>query len=271
MLLVSLSACRAQVAPGPEPSVNLLGTVLVENQVFGSDYFNLVSAKFWHRLEDDCLRSTVSGCEVTSCSANDLMPADSSNDSVSVGALRLSGFTFIKQDGVTFEQPPYFNASPRPARMWSGGETIVVNAAGYDLPGFTGHTIAPPAFTASVAGCTAQSDCTIERSAPLELHWSPDEVGEVLVSLRLDEYVQQSQGPWPHHLITQVRCHFASTSSGANLEPALLSLFPSSASIAYPTGSVEITRRSKGFAVLDGGSVAIDADWVAVRDSAIFR
>jgi hypothetical protein len=127
---------------------------------------------------ESCTHSTMSGCDIDSCSSG---PGTALPNA---GNMMISGLTGGPYTLMPTSMGAYI-ASPAPAgRIFMDGETVNFSAAGMtgEVPAFTGMLTVPPSITVTMpmlmTGMT-----TIPRSSDLVINWTGGSTGDVTARL----------------------------------------------------------------------------------------
>ncbi|MDP1830294.1 MAG: hypothetical protein Q8L48_43920 [Archangium sp.] len=271
LLLALLCGCMEPTRPGPPPSATI-GSILIVNQV-GPSGSSGNSLRATLGVAEACTRSSVGeGCTLIACGDDEGFDVPSQP----WGELTFTGFTFYGGGGdpmTTTLTLPYRSYSPRPTRMWSGGELIAVTASTAGFSPFRLEVPAPSPFTVSMPACTS-SDCSIEidRSRALQVAWSPAKLGAPVVELSLSRYVA-TDGITGLRLkrIAALQCRYSVDAVGATISPEQLSLMPPAVASMSDIGSIEVRRVGSGHVSVPEGTLSLDAIWSALSQQVAIR
>jgi hypothetical protein len=159
-----------------------------------------------------CPKTTDGACAIEDCPASDAgLPLPTST--ASAGTLQITGGTMpvsLVPSGTSY--PPVQGTS----RLWNGGESIHVTAAGAEVPAFDIGLTAPSYVTVTAPAWPALgSNLTIDRTQPLTLSWSGGQDGTVEVQLRVSGARQVG-----------VVCMFPAASGSGSIPVTALAKFP---------------------------------------------
>lgn len=118
---------------------------------------------------------------------------------------------------------------------WSGGESLVVSAAGGEVPAFSGNVIAPaPSVTLSAPAVSPTVKVDVDRSKPLSVSWTGAGAGTLTVS---------TTGTMTGGGSASVTCRFDASKGAGQMPAKLLSKLP--AGTGSFGASISVTSEAK--------------------------
>ncbi len=138
-----------------------------------------------------------------------------------------------------------YTAYSSPSKLWNGGETLTITAAGGEVLPFTATAVAPGAITYTLpAPVPVGTTVTLDRSKDFPVAWSGGTGGEVSV-----EFGVYNVSSAAAHL--QVDCRFAATAGNGTVPSAALLMLP-----ANRNGYYDI--RGSGMKTISSGAYIIN-------------
>lgn len=162
-----------------------------------------------------CTDQTIGDCVVSSC---DVDTADAGTASYpQAGAITLSGGT-----GTATITPDangvYADVNKPGSTLWAGGETLSVQAAGGDVPAFSGTITAPSQLTITSPALVTGNSWPIPRSSDFAMTWTGDSAGQLTVTIRAFTNGNQHR--------TDATCRFAAATHAGSIPASVLGQLP---------------------------------------------